>query len=112
MKKCKHHILRLNLILIEVMLLMLLIGLLVRKDNPLAKQEQILYKDIADKSLIVSKEINGDTQLIGWFKNNIEHLNIISTYTLLYNAILVVVGYVVCLDKLANTSSDNYILDL
>lgn len=25
-----------------------------RKDDPLAKKEQILYKDIADKSLIVS----------------------------------------------------------
>lgn len=85
-------------------------GLLIRKDDPLAKQEQISYKDIADKPLIVSKEINEDTQLTDWFKNNIEHLNIISTYSLLYNATLMVedgLGYAICLDKLANTSDDS-----
>lgn len=85
-------------------------GLLIRKDDPLAKQEQISYKDIADKPLIVSKEINEDTQLTDWFKNNIEHLNIISTYSLLYNATLMVedrLGYAICLNKLANTSDDS-----
>lgn len=85
-------------------------GLLIRKDDPLAKQEQILYKDIANKPLIVSKEITSNTQLIGWFKNDIEHLNIISSYTLLYNATLMVedgLGYAVCLDKLANTSIES-----
>lgn len=85
-------------------------GVLIRKDDPLAQKEQISYEDLADRPLIVSKEIANNIQLIDWFKNNIDHLNIISTYTLLYNATLMVedeLGYAVCLDKLINTSGDS-----
>lgn len=85
-------------------------GVLMRKDDSLAQKEQISYEDIADKPLIVSKEIANNIQLTDWFKNNIDHLNIISTYTLLYNATLMVedeLGYAVCLDKLINTSGDS-----
>lgn len=85
-------------------------GLLMRKDDPLATKTQITYEDITDKPLIVSKEINNDSQLTEWFKNNISHLNIFSTYTLLYNATLMVednLGYAVCLDKLINTAGDS-----
>ncbi|WP_455684701.1 LysR family transcriptional regulator [Thomasclavelia sp.] len=85
-------------------------GVLIRKDDPLAQKEQISYEDIADKPLIVSKEIANNIQLTDWFKNNIDQLNIISTYTLLYNATLMVedeLGYAVCLDKLINTSGDS-----
>lgn len=85
-------------------------GVLMRKDDSLAQKEQISYEDIADKPLIVSKEITNNIQLTDWFKNNIDHLNIISTYTLLYNATLMVedeLGYAVCLDKLINTSGDS-----
>lgn len=85
-------------------------GLLMRKDDPLAKKEQIVYKDIVNKHLIVSKEINNDSQLVEWFKNNIGHLHIISTYSLLYNATLMVedgLGYAICLDNLINTAGDS-----
>lgn len=85
-------------------------GLLMRKDDPLAQQEQISYKNIENKPLIVSKEINNNSELTDWFRNNLEHLNIISTYTLLYNATLMVedgLGYAVCLDKLINTAGDS-----
>ena len=85
-------------------------GLLMRIDDPLATKTQITYEDIADMPLIVSKEINNDSQLTEWFKKNISHLNIFSTYTLLYNATLMVednLGYAVCLDKLINTAGDS-----
>ena len=42
--------------------------------------------------------------------NDIEHLHIISSYTLLYNASLMVedgLGYAICFDKLINTTGDS-----
>lgn len=84
-------------------------GVMMRKDDPLAEKESITLEDIKDKPLIVSKESQDNTHLCEWFKNNLDNLNIISTYTLLYNATLMVedgLGYAVCLDQLINTTGD------
>lgn len=85
-------------------------GILMRKDDPLAIKEYITQEDIQDKPLIVSKEIYQMTDLIEWFSNDLEKLNIISTYTLTYNASVMVedgLGYGICFDRLINTSGDS-----
>ena len=85
-------------------------GVLMRKDDKLADKEAISLEDIKDKPLIVSKEINNNSQLSEWFNNDIEHLNIVSTYSLLFNATLMVedqLGYAICLDNLINTTGES-----
>lgn len=82
-------------------------GILMPKDDPLAHKESITLEDIKDKPLIVSKEIDQLPELVEWLNNDLEHLHIISTYSLLYNASLMVedgLGYVICFDQLINTS--------
>ena len=81
-----------------------------RKDDKWADKEAISLEDIKDKPLIVSKEINNNSQLSEWFNNDIEHLNIVSTYSLLFNATLMVedqLGYAICLDNLINTTGES-----
>ncbi|WP_373154038.1 LysR family transcriptional regulator [Clostridium sp. AUH-JLR23] len=85
-------------------------GVLMLKDDPLAQKEAITFQDIQDKPLIVSKELQQISDLVEWLHNDIEHLNIISSYTLLYNASLMVedgLGYAICFDKLINTTGDS-----
>lgn len=88
-------------------------GVLMCKDDELAKKKFITYEDIKDKPLIVSKEINQLTDLVEWLKNDIENLNIVSTYSLLYNASLMVednLGYAICFDQLINTTGDSQLV--
>lgn len=85
-------------------------GVLLPRDDDLAKKETITFQDIQDKPLIVTKELPHLSQLVEWFHNDIDHLNIVSSYTLLYNASLMVedrLGYAVCFDKIINTSGDS-----
>ena len=65
-------------------------GVLMLKDDPLAQKESITFEDLRDKPLIVSKELQQISDLVEWLHNDIEHLHIISSYTLLYNASLMV----------------------
>ena len=78
-------------------------GVLVRADDPLAALDSVASADLATRKLIVSNQ-PADTQqqptefdqLIGGLSNNV-----VATYTLLYNASLLVeqgVGVAVCLD--------------
>lgn len=61
-------------------------GLLTRIDNPLAKLENITPKDLLNIPLIYSKQALDNNELAGWFGFNIEKLNIVATYNLIYNA--------------------------
>lgn len=85
-------------------------GVLMLRDDKLAQKECITFHDIKDKPLIVSKEIYRLSPLVEWFENDLEHLHIISYYSLLYNATLMVedgLGYAICFDKLINTTGDS-----
>lgn len=85
-------------------------GVLMRKDDELAQKEKITFDDLKDKPLIVSKELQRLSDLVEWLNNDIEHLNIVLSYSLLYNASLMVedgLGYAICFDKLINTSGDS-----
>ncbi|HHK5551334.1 LysR family transcriptional regulator [Bacillus anthracis] len=85
-------------------------GVLMRKDSPLAEKAYIHPTDLLNKPLIISRQTAVSNELSGWLGKEIENLNVISTYNLLYNASLLVkenIGYALCIDKLINTSEES-----
>ena len=86
-------------------------GLLMKKDSHLANRDFITVEDLINLPLICSRQSLVKNQVSSWLGTNIsfESLNIVATYNLLFNASLLVkegVGYVLCLDKLLDRSSD------
>ena len=80
------------------------------KNDPLSLKEYITLEDIKEKPLIISKETRQITELMEWFGNDLDHLDIVSSYSLLYNASLMVedgLGYAICFDKLINTTGES-----
>lgn len=80
-------------------------GLLIKKDNPLAKLEYIKPKNLLNIPLIFSKQALDNNELAGWFGQNVEKLNIVTTYNLIYNASFFVeegFGSALTLDNLVN----------
>ena len=85
-------------------------GVLMRKDSPLAEQEEIQAKDLWDKPLIVSHQTSINSEMFSWLKADISKLNIVATYDLVYNVAQFVkkgFGYVIALDKLINTTGNS-----
>ena len=85
-------------------------GLLMRKKSALAQNKVIKPQDLLDIPLICSRQtlVRGD--ISKWIGENINNLNVVSSYNLIYNASLMVeegVGYALCLDKLINTTGDS-----
>ena len=86
-------------------------GVLMRRDSPLAEKEYIVSEDLLDKPLIVSAQERKE----GWrvlqnVSEDPSKLNIVASYTLLYNGSLLVaegLGYAVCFDRLINTQGTN-----
>ncbi|WP_075756802.1 LysR family transcriptional regulator [Sporomusa sphaeroides] len=82
-------------------------GLLMRKDSMLAASAHIKPEALRDIPIICSRQALACNELSGWLGNNLENLNVIATYNLIYNAALMVeegVGYALGLDKLVNTT--------
>ncbi|ACZ08830.1 Cyn operon transcriptional activator [Sebaldella termitidis] len=85
-------------------------GLLMRKHSPLAKNKVIKPQDILDIPLICSRQTLVREDISKWIGKDINNLNVVSSYNLIYNASLMVeegVGYALCLDKLINTTGDS-----
>ena len=85
-------------------------GLLMRKDSSLANREFIRAKDLENIPLIVSRQSMVHNELSGWSGRDIEKLNIVATYNLIYNASLMVdegFGYALCLDRLVFAADNN-----
>lgn len=83
-------------------------GVLMRKDSPLAKKTVIEPEDLWDKPLIISEQSARDG-ITDWMKRDLEDLEIIATYNLLFNASLMVeegLGYAIGLDKIIHTSPE------
>lgn len=84
-------------------------GILMRQDSELADKDFITVEDLIDKPLIVSRQgISGELQ--NWFQSDIEKLNIVATYNLIFNASILVeegFGYALCLEKIINTKNSN-----
>lgn len=85
-------------------------GLLVRKDNFLAKKDFITPKDLENVPLIISKQTNVESFLASWIGKSIENFNVVGTFNLLYNASLMArqnIGSVLCFDGIINTSESD-----
>nr|QGT51200.1 LysR family transcriptional regulator [uncultured Firmicutes bacterium] len=85
-------------------------GLLMRKDSPLAKKDGIESKDLWEIPLIISRQTPFDKSMEKWIGRAFDKLNVVATYNLLYNAALMAeagLGYLLCLDKLANTNKND-----
>ena len=75
-------------------------GILVRKDNELAQKKNILPENIKDLPLIITRNPLIQSELANWMGISTGKLNIKSTYTLIYNAAMMVknnMGVAVCL---------------
>lgn len=85
-------------------------GILMRRDSPLSQKEQIAPEDLWDKPLIFSRQALNAGVLTKWIKKEESDLNIVATYSLLYNGSLLVdegFGYALCFDKIINTSGNS-----
>lgn len=82
-------------------------GLLLARGHPLAAREAIEPADLRGLPLLCSAQAMADNELGGWLGEAAAHLEIAATYTLLYNASLLVregVGAAVCIAGIADVS--------
>jgi hypothetical protein len=85
-------------------------GVLMRKDSPLASHDTICPKDLWDVPLLSSRQTMVKNEISGWIGKELEKLNVVATYNLVFNAALMVeegLGYALCLDKLINTTGNS-----
>ena len=84
-------------------------GILRRKDSPLSQKSFIAAEDLQNMPLIISRQaMNGP--LVQWLKQGLDTFHIVSTYSLIYNASLMVeegVGYALAIDKIINTTGNS-----
>ena len=85
-----------------------------RRDSPLAEKEVIRKEDLLGVPLICSRQaISAErrgNEFAGWFGEDFDQLDIVTTFNLVYNAAIMVeagVGYAVTLDKIANTTESS-----
>lgn len=84
-------------------------GVLMRKDSPLSGLDAVCAEDLYGLPLIVSQQAFANKELSQWFGKDEKELNIVATYTLIYNASLMAeegVGYVLSLDGLLHLPPD------
>lgn len=89
-------------------------GVVMRKDSPLASKDTIQAVDLVDVPLICSRQAMQQTlsqnEFIGWFGEEFDKLNVVTTFNLAYNAAIMVeegIGYAITLDKIVNTSTNS-----
>ena len=84
-------------------------GVMMRKDDHLATKDIIKPEDLFNKPLILSRQLykdNNISELLGCDKKKI---NIVGTYTLLFNGSLMVeegIGYAICFNNIINVTGD------
>ena len=85
-------------------------GVLVRRDSPLAERAAVTPEDIVNQPLIVSRQAFSGALLSSWLGRGLDTLNVAATYSLLYNASLMVeegMGCALCLDGIINTTGES-----
>ncbi|MCD7880091.1 MAG: LysR family transcriptional regulator [Clostridiales bacterium] len=81
-------------------------GVLMRRDDPLARKETVTSADLADKPLIVSRQPLGDSSML----RGLDERQVVATYNLLFNGSIMVeegMGYAICFDHIINVSGDS-----
>lgn len=87
-------------------------GLFLRKDNPLAKKDCIKNDDLQNIPLMISRQIQDNAATKKWLGRKLIELNIVGTYSLLYNATLFVqegFASVLSIDGIINTKGTNLV---
>ena len=85
-------------------------GLLMRNDSLLAQKKVITIDDILDIPLIMSDQNIGSNEMLAWYQDKSDRLNIVARYNLIYNATHMVeqdLGYAMCIENLVNTAGRN-----
>lgn len=85
-------------------------GVLMRADSPLASKPFVAPEDLVDQPLILSHQVDRNSELAGWFVAQPASEQIVAMYDLVFNASLFVrqgLGYAITLDKLINTSGES-----
>lgn len=85
-------------------------GIVAPIESPIAQKEYVTVEDLIDLPLLITSRSIVQNEIANWFKESYEHLNIIATYNLIYNAAIMVehgIGYAICLEKLINPSSSS-----
>ena len=80
-------------------------GAFMREDDPLAELERVTSSDLAHRSLILSEQAS--REMGAWFHRDLEDLDVVATYNLLYNAALLArrgIGVVISLEGIVDTS--------
>ena len=84
-------------------------GVLARRGDPLTRLTTIRPNDLYGKPLILSRQTVSDAQILRWLNKPKEELNIVATYSLVYNAALMTAegfGYTLTLDNLIHASGN------
>ena len=89
-------------------------GLLFRKDDKLAQKNFIKIEDLFNIPLLISRQVIkksfDNNPILNWFGDNLDKLNIIGTYNLIYNAAVMTENKICCalgLDRLITDSIDS-----
>lgn len=85
-------------------------GVLMRRDSPLAQKPTVRFGDLVGQPLIVSRQVFKTNRLQEWFGESAGRLQVVGTYSLVYNGSLMVedgMGYAICLDGILNTGGDS-----
>ena len=80
-------------------------GAFVREDDPLAALDAVGPDDLASRPLVLSEQ--ADREMGTWFRRDLDELDVVATYNLLYNAALLArrgVGCVISLEGIVDTS--------
>lgn len=88
-------------------------GILIRKDDELAKKEVITPQDLWNKPLLCNRNANRkDSDVFQWLKKDPTEVNVIATYNLLYNASMMVkagIGYAFALEHIINVTGESWL---
>lgn len=85
-------------------------GVLMTKDDPLAKKSAITAEDLVGRNVLNSQQAENRKYFDSWFGNYKEQINIIGTVNLNFNGTLLVknkAAIILTLDKLANISDES-----
>ena len=85
-------------------------GVLMTKDDPLAKKSAVTAEDLVGRNVLNSQQAENRKYFDSWFGNYKEQINIIGTVNLNFNGTLLVknkAAIMLTLDKLANISDES-----
>lgn len=87
-------------------------GILAPKDSAIAKKDYVTPQDLQKLPLLIGHRQIVQNELAHWMGMNVQDLNIVATYDLIYNAAILVekgLGYALCLDKIVYMSNDSLV---